>query len=80
MFLVDVGGDMGHDLQEFRTKYPDILGWLVLQDQVEVIAQIVQPLNGIELAVHDFFTPQPIKGKLSEPASTYELHMNNLRL
>ena len=60
--LVDVGGGIGHDLLELRTKHPELTGLLVLQDQADVIKQAGDPKNGIEVAVHDFFTPQPIKG------------------
>lgn len=62
VFLVDVGGGLGHDLEELKAKHADILGSLVLQDQPDVIAQIRNPSPGIELTVHDFFTPQPVKG------------------
>lgn len=62
VFLVDVGGGIGHDLQELKTKHPNIPGRLVLQDQPSVIDQISQAPASIELTVHDFFTPQPIKG------------------
>ncbi len=61
-FLVDVGGGIGHDLQELKTKHPNISGCLVLQDQPSVIDQISLAPAGIEMTVYDFFTPQPIKG------------------
>lgn len=66
VFLVDVGGGLGHDLEELRDKHPDIQGRLVLQDQAEVIAHISKASDGIELTTHDFFTPQPIQGMLQE--------------
>lgn len=62
VFLVDVGGGLGHDLEELRVKHPGIRGRLVLQDQPEVIAQINKASNSIELTTHDFFTPQTVKG------------------
>ena len=64
VFLVDVGGGLGHDLKELKAKHPGIRGRLVLQDQPEVIAQIVMASDGIELTTHDFFTPQAVKGTL----------------
>ncbi|KAM0801004.1 S-adenosyl-L-methionine-dependent methyltransferase [Usnea florida] len=67
--LVDVGGGIGHDLLELRTKHPELTGRLVLQDQADVIKQTEDSKKGIEVAVHDFFTPQPIKG-----AKAYYLH------
>lgn len=66
VFLVDVGGGLGHDLEELKLKYPGIRGRLVLQDQPEVIAQINKTSDGIELTTHDFFTPQPVKGRLQK--------------
>ena len=62
--IVDVGGGLGHDLEDFKSKHPQFRGRLVLQDQPQVIAQISQISPGIETAAHDFFTPQPIKGTL----------------
>lgn len=63
VFLVDVGGGLGHDLEELKAKHANVSGSLVLQDQPDVIAQIGKASPGIELTVHDFFTPQPIKGE-----------------
>lgn len=63
VFLVDVGGGLGHDLEELEAKHPNVLGSLVLQGQPDVIAQIGKASPGIKLTVHDFFVPQPIKGK-----------------
>ena len=66
VFLVDVGGGLGHDLEELKLKHPGVRGRLVLQDQPEVIARISKPSDGIELAAHDFFTPQSVKGTLQK--------------
>ncbi|KAL9120542.1 MAG: hypothetical protein Q9187_002898 [Circinaria calcarea] len=60
--IVDVGRGLGHDLETFKSKCPQFRGRLVLQDQPQVIAQISQISPGIEVTVHDFYTPQPIKG------------------
>ncbi|KAF6226881.1 hypothetical protein HO133_008322 [Letharia lupina] len=62
VLLVDVGGGLGHDLEELKVKHPGIRGRLVLQDQPEVIAQIGKASDGTELTTHDFFTPQSVKG------------------
>ena len=62
-FLVDVGGGLGHDLEELKAKHADLLGRLVLQDQAAVIAQISKASPGIDLTAQDFFTPQPVKGE-----------------
>lgn len=62
VLLVDVGGGLGHDLEELKVKHPGIRGRLVLQDQPEIIAQIGKASDGIGLTTHDFFTPQSVKG------------------
>ncbi|KAI4595374.1 hypothetical protein KJ359_007049 [Pestalotiopsis sp. 9143b] len=40
VLLVDVGGGIGHDLQELKRKHPDLPGKLVLQDRAQVIATV----------------------------------------
>lgn len=78
--LVDVGGGVGHDLRELRTKHPELTGLLVLQDQADVIKQAGQFEKGIEASVHDFFTPQPIKGMApkSEQSTTSALRRQEM--
>lgn len=60
--LVDIGGSFGHDIGEFRRKFPDAPGRLVLQDLPVVIDQITKLDEKIERTKYDFFTEQPIKG------------------
>ena len=72
--LVDVGGGLGHDLLELKTKHPELAGRLVLQDQPNVIEQVGKAEKSIELAVHDFFTLQPVKG-MSQPVYLSVLHV-----
>lgn len=64
VLLVDMGGSMGHDLSEFRRKWPQIPGRAVLQDLPEVVKQAnsMNLPSSIETMSHDFFTEQPIKG------------------
>ncbi|KIW92215.1 uncharacterized protein Z519_07199 [Cladophialophora bantiana CBS 173.52] len=73
VFLVDVGGSTGHDLEKFLVRHPfdSFPGHLVLQDRVEVIESIPENglKSGIRATAHDFFTPQPVQG-----ARTYFLH------
>ncbi|KAH8691903.1 putative hydroxyindole O-methyltransferase [Talaromyces proteolyticus] len=69
VFLVDVGGGLGHDLMEFSQKHPSTPGRLILQDKRDVIAQIQGGLGEIEAMAHNFFTKQPIQG-----ARAYYLH------
>ena len=61
--LVDIGGSIGHDLQEFHRKHPDAPGRLVLQDLPAVIGQIVQLDEKVERMEYDFYTEQPVKGE-----------------
>ena len=67
VFLVDVGGNNGHDLQQLKEKFPDIPGKLVLQDLPGVIDGVKGVEGVFEPTVHDFFTSQPVKGEYSQP-------------
>ncbi|RYP75358.1 hypothetical protein DL771_002454 [Monosporascus sp. 5C6A] len=62
--LIDIGGGTGQILQDFRANVPQYTGRLVLQEVPDVIAAATAMGVGkdIELQVHDFFKPQPIKG------------------
>ena len=62
-FLVDVGGNKGHDLEELKKKHPNLLGQLVLQDKADVLAEANDLDPSIVKMAHDFFTTQPVKGK-----------------
>ncbi|KAH8654647.1 putative O-methyltransferase [Tricladium varicosporioides] len=57
--LVDVGGGIGHDLQELRKNHGSLPGDLILQDREEVISTLT-PGTNFKAIAHDFFTPQPI--------------------
>lgn len=59
--FVDVGGGFGHKCLEFKTEKPNIPGRVILQDLNHSI-QNALPMKDVELEVHDFFTPQTIKG------------------
>ncbi|KAJ5474461.1 hypothetical protein N7475_004027 [Penicillium sp. IBT 31633x] len=69
VFIVDVGGNKGHDLEEFVLKWPNTPGKLILQDQPHVLKDIKSLNPGIKPMVHDFYLEQPIKG-----ARAYFLH------
>ncbi|KAL4931010.1 S-adenosyl-L-methionine-dependent methyltransferase [Aspergillus undulatus] len=69
VLLVDVGGSFGHDLLDFRRKWPDVPGRLVLQDLPEVVSSVKDKYPDIEVMGHNFFTEQPIKG-----ARAYYMH------
>lgn len=62
---VDVGGGQGHDLAEFRARFPDVEGRLVLQDQASTLDRAggIVPTD-VEVMAHDFFTEQPVKGPI----------------
>lgn len=59
--VVDVGGNIGHDIEKFRRVYPDRAAQLYLQDRAAVVelSKCPKPVNKM---THDFFKAQPIKG------------------
>ena len=65
--VVDVGGNVGYDLQAFQKKSPEFegRGRLVLQDLPENIGKARRLLEGTEIEAleYDFFTEQPVKGE-----------------
>ncbi|KAG6355036.1 hypothetical protein INS49_004117 [Diaporthe citri] len=65
---VDIGGGIGHQCKQFKEKFPDLPGRVVLQDLPHSIARAF-PTPGVENMAHDFFTPQPVLG-----AKFYYLH------
>lgn len=67
--VVDVGGNVGHDILAFQQKYNLAPGKLVLQDRPEVIANTIVD-SSIKAMAHDIMTPQPIKN-----ARIYYLHI-----
>lgn len=70
VLLVDVGGNVGHDLMDFRRRFPNAHGRLILQDLPHVIETASQVEQfGIERMGYDFFTPQTVQG-----AKAYLLH------
>lgn len=66
--VVDVGGNVGHDLVALKEAHPDLQGKLVLEDLAGPISAANLPA-GFEKVAYDFFTPQPIKD-----ASVYYFH------
>ncbi|THC99181.1 hypothetical protein EYZ11_001356 [Aspergillus tanneri] len=61
VLIVDVGGSLGHDLSEFRRKFLQAPGRLVLQDLPTMLSQVENLDTDIELMAHDFFKVQPVK-------------------
>lgn len=64
VLLIDIGGSTGHGLFEFRRKWPQAPGRLILQEIPDVVARVGNaPLGlSIEVMEHDFFTVQPVYG------------------
>jgi len=63
--LVDIGGGFGQAIKSIRAEYPSLKGRFILQDLPKTINQIdlgQAQKEGFEPLIHDFFTPQPIKG------------------
>lgn len=62
--LVDIGGNVGHDMERFRQAHPETAARLYLEDRPDVvkISKCPDPVNKLG---YDFFTPQPIKGEYS---------------
>lgn len=63
IMFVDMGGAVGHETLNLRRKYPSLPGRLILQDLETTIARVPKT-DVMELMIHDFFTPQPVKGTL----------------
>lgn len=59
--FIDVGGGVGHQCAALKSRFPHLQGRVILQDLAQPISQVI-PLPGVEAMVHDFWTPQPIKG------------------
>lgn len=64
VFLVDIGGNQGHDLARFRQHYSHLPGKMVLQDLPEVVEEASALQAGIEVMGYSFMDPQPVKGLL----------------
>lgn len=68
VLLVDMGGNIGHDLAEFKSKCPDLPGRLILQDLPAVVTHANGLQEAIEVMPHDLFTQQPVQGISLPPA------------
>ena len=77
--IVDVGGSAGHAMKGFQAKHPDWNGRLIVQDLPEVIQQAPKDSQGIDMMVHDFFTPQPINGNYKNCDPAFVLTTRNRR-
>ncbi|KAF2103469.1 putative O-methyltransferase [Rhizodiscina lignyota] len=61
VLLVDVGGGNGQESELLRSKFPDCLGRVILQDLPAVLERAPE-LKRIEKMAHDYFTEQPVHG------------------
>ena len=59
--FVDIGGNIGHQCAELKSKYPKIPGQVILQDLPQPISQALST-PGVKNMVHDAFKPEPING------------------
>ncbi|KAM5437586.1 putative demethylsterigmatocystin 6-O-methyltransferase [Microsporum canis] len=66
--LVDVGGGNGHEARLVKERYPHLPGRIIFQDLSEII-QKCSSMHGVDGMIHDFFSPQPVRG-----ARIYRLH------
>ncbi|KAK8099563.1 o-methyltransferase [Apiospora kogelbergensis] len=64
VFMVDVGGCLGHDLLEFHRYHPAAPGKLVVQDLPQVVGSIAPSEENRALTAmpHNFFDEQPVQG------------------
>jgi hypothetical protein len=61
--FVDVGGGRGHEANAVRKKFFDAKGIVAIEDLPDVIDDQRDLDERIERIKHDFFQPQPIKGR-----------------
>ena len=59
--FVDIGGGIGHQCVELKSRYPELPGRIILQDLAHCIDEATLT-PGVETMVHDLFQPQPIRG------------------
>ena len=60
--LVDVGGNVGHDMQRFYNAHSEVAERCYLQDRPEVVSLSRVP-DPVKKMGYDFFTPQPVRGQ-----------------
>lgn len=61
--FVDIGGGIGVQCMTLRNRFPRTPGRIILQDLSQTLEHAMAG-EGFEKMVYDFWTPQPIKGKL----------------
>lgn len=63
VLFVDVGGGNGQQCVNLLTENPNLRGRVILQDTPSVI-QNALPDSRVETMGYDYFTEQPVKGKM----------------
>lgn len=61
IMFIDVGGGMGHEGLALKKRHPNLPGRFINQDLPQIVSE--QKLDGVESMAHNFFTPQPLKGR-----------------
>jgi hypothetical protein len=61
VFLVDIGGNQGYVLRNFRSEYGHLPGKLILQDLPSVIKGVSRRDAGVQVMGYSFLDPQPVK-------------------
>ncbi|KAG0158638.1 O-methyltransferase, family 2 [Penicillium digitatum] len=81
-FLVDIGGNVGHDLVRFQSRHPNAPGKLILQDLPMMIRQIKDLDPAIIRMEYDFHDEQPVKGQSLEifPMIPFQLSRYQFRM
>lgn len=64
VLLVDIGSGIGYYTAQFQSNFLDTPGRLILQDLSIVLGYVKELYPRIESMEYDFFTEQPVKGKL----------------
>ena len=62
IFLVDIGGGVGHDSAAFVKAHTLKPGRVVLEDRPSALENATTLDRAVEKRAYDFFTPQPVKG------------------
>lgn len=60
ILLVDIGGNVGHDLINFQMKFSQLPGKLIFEDLPQVVNSVQSLPHNIQGVGHDFFRPQPL--------------------
>ena len=61
VLMVDIGGNVGHDILAFERAHSNFPGKLVLQDLPQVLEKLERPSSSkLRIMPHDFFLPQPV--------------------